>query len=318
MTSTTSLVIISVFIVVGLITYGEFTRWKREVISELNNNSEIVQTVKGQVEYKFYGEGGEVVLFLHGTPGSYDQFIPDGNPLFESRRVLSMSRPGYLRTDSRPGESLKDQADMVAALLDTLDIETVLVMGASGGAPLALAFSAYYPSSARLLVLYTPVSQSREQQRLGIVVSLLQKVISYDFTAWIFFRYLLNHPDKLVKTLIRDPATQRKILADQKELVFFTKSLGSVLPPSLRNSGHENDLRLFKNLDLPKNKITAPVLILHGTEDVNVPIEQSELLNKQVPGSILVRLKGGDHFALYSHRQVIYDAIDEFLSVYAF
>ena len=44
-------------------------------------------------EYQLVGDSGPVLLFLHGTPGGYDQ----GTSVPEVR-VLTPSRPGYLRT----------------------------------------------------------------------------------------------------------------------------------------------------------------------------------------------------------------------------
>ena len=67
----------------------------------------------------------------------------------------------------------------------------------------------------------------------------------------------------------------------------------------------ENDERIMKDLDIPKQKISAPTLIVHGDKDEHVAYEQSERLNQQIPHSKLVTIKGGDHFAGYIHNDYL-------------
>jgi len=84
--------------------------------------SVVAQTRAGPVEYASRG-GGPVVLVLHGGFGGFDQghlFIPG---LAEAGfSVIAPSRPGYLRTPLSTGETNEEQADAMAALLDTLGV----------------------------------------------------------------------------------------------------------------------------------------------------------------------------------------------------
>ena len=61
-----------------------------------------METSLGSVEYTLQGNDGPVLLFVHGTPGGYDQ-TTEATDKF---RVLTPSRPGYLRTSIRPGKLL--------------------------------------------------------------------------------------------------------------------------------------------------------------------------------------------------------------------
>ena len=57
-------------------------------------------------------------------------------------RAIVYDRPGYGRSDPKPGRSVVDAADDVAALADSLDLDRFVVLGGSGGAPHALACGA--------------------------------------------------------------------------------------------------------------------------------------------------------------------------------
>ena len=109
--------------------------WKRAQLAELERGSTVVQTACGPVEYVLSGEG-PVVIAQHGTPGGYDQTQIFANDLISAGfSVLCWSRPGYLRTPIESGRSLEEQADLMAALLDTLNIDKAGIFGVSGGGP---------------------------------------------------------------------------------------------------------------------------------------------------------------------------------------
>jgi len=59
--------------------------------------------------------------------------------------VRTPSRPGYVSTPSEVGKTAQAAADAIAALLNTLQIATVDVIGISAAGPTALAFVKTYP-----------------------------------------------------------------------------------------------------------------------------------------------------------------------------
>ena len=95
----------------------------------LKANSETVETSLGFVEYTLRGSNGPDLLFIHGTPGGYDQ-TTEATDKF---RVLTPSRPEYLRTSILLGKTPLQQAKVFKALLEALGIDKVIVMGTSGG-----------------------------------------------------------------------------------------------------------------------------------------------------------------------------------------
>ncbi|MCG8618843.1 MAG: hypothetical protein MI802_21690, partial [Desulfobacterales bacterium] len=86
----------------------------------------IAETALGPIQY-FQRDTGDdpdrVILTIHGAMGGYDQSDILGRTIGpEGYRYISISRPGYLKTPLKGREAPKDQADLIAALLDTLHI----------------------------------------------------------------------------------------------------------------------------------------------------------------------------------------------------
>ena len=113
------------------------------VIFVLRRRSRAIITHLGWIEYTLKGDSGPVLLYIHGSPGGYDQTIDPG----ENYRVLSPSRPGYLGTQIFAGRSPEEQAECFKALIDALNIDKVIVMGVSGGGPSSMHFAAKYPQN---------------------------------------------------------------------------------------------------------------------------------------------------------------------------
>ena len=139
-----SLVFLAIFLIWIYISYRG---WKRNLLKTLNENSEVATTSRGEIEYILRGSG-PVILFLHGSPGGYDQGTLDMDMWNDAGfSLLSISRPGYLRTPLSTGETFEEQADAIEALLDTLSISKVSILGASGGGPIALHFALRHPDA---------------------------------------------------------------------------------------------------------------------------------------------------------------------------
>jgi pimeloyl-ACP methyl ester carboxylesterase len=88
---------------------------------------------------------GRPVLLFHGRPGSR-LLCPDEDATKTERvRLITVDRPGYGRSDPRPGRTLLDWADDVLALADQLELPRFSVIGWSSGGPHALACAARIP-----------------------------------------------------------------------------------------------------------------------------------------------------------------------------
>jgi pimeloyl-ACP methyl ester carboxylesterase len=75
---------------------------------------------------------------------------------------------------------------------------------------------------------------------------------------------------------------------------------------------------MWQDDDVPaidKRGIMQPTLIIHGNEDVIVPIESSRALAELIPGSELVELSGCGHVPTMTRPSEVYEAISSRFAV---
>ena len=279
-------------------------------LSALQDASRIAETELGPIEY-WLGEGeGPVVLAIHGTPGGFDQLK---DLQIAGFRVLAPSRPGYLRTPLSVGATPFDQADAFAVLIDHLDIESVAIVGHSGGGPSALAFAYRYPERTSALVVLYAVSRPWPP---GGVSSFPPPPFYGDYLTWISNRYAIatGGINELASSFVPDPDNRQRIVNSPASAQHFEALVWSMWPDSHRGEGFRNDVRQFTELDLPTEQVSVPTLIVHGTKDANVSFDQSEELAGEIDGAQFHVVPDSDHFILYSHSAEVLGAVDRFLN----
>src|SRR5215211_8303377 len=123
----------------------------------------IAKTAKGPIEYRFEGSG-PTVMVLNGGHCSRETRLSHEKLTEHGFSVLTPSRPGYDSTPSDIGKSAQAAADALAALLDTLQIAIVDVIGISAAGPTALVFVQRHPSRTRKLILESAVATDWNEQ----------------------------------------------------------------------------------------------------------------------------------------------------------
>lgn len=95
--------------------------------------------------YAEYGApGGRPFFYFHGLPGSRLEIVLADLPARQrGLRLIALDRPGIGLSDPRPGRTLADWPETVAALAEHLEISRFGVLGVSGGGPYALACARY-------------------------------------------------------------------------------------------------------------------------------------------------------------------------------
>jgi len=98
--------------------------------------------------------GGLPVLLLHAFPLSSAMWLEQRNNLADSCRVITPDLRGFGGSKlGRDEPSLDHMADDVAALLDGLSVDTVVLGGLSMGGYVAMAFLRRHPGRVRALLL---------------------------------------------------------------------------------------------------------------------------------------------------------------------
>ena len=104
------------------------TQCRREVSELMAANLEVVGS-----------ENGLAVLYFHGAASVRDFGPSDELCIRSGIRLFRFCRPGYDNSAARPSASLIDVAKDALSILVSMGIESVVVLGWSGGGPYALA-----------------------------------------------------------------------------------------------------------------------------------------------------------------------------------
>src|SRR5574341_348189 len=92
-------------------------------IRKLRAGSRIANTSRGPIEYALVGSGPPLVA-IHGSGGGYEFGLLLAQVVDPAKfTIIGISRPGFRQTPIATGRTIEDQADAVAALLDTLNLK---------------------------------------------------------------------------------------------------------------------------------------------------------------------------------------------------
>lgn len=286
-------------------TRNKWCNWEHDLVEDLNSQSTVQNTSSGAIEYSMRGSG-PVIVGIHGAPGGYDQIFAHLPELpLEGFTLLGWSRPGYLRTPIEVGKTIEQQADALAALLDSLNIEKVGIYGMSAGGPVALSFALRYPDRIWGLVMESAISQHYSVHSNSLMQQLFSKLLFNDFGMWLWDRLSKSSPKSTVRQLIamESSLTPKQavelldhVMEDPKKIEYAIDMIESTCPISLRKTGLQNDIEQCASLSfLPVQTLKCRSLVLHGTSDADVPIQHGEFLASFIPGAEFCRVEGGFH-----------------------
>ena len=273
-----------------------------------------VQTPLGPVETVDIGKGFPV-LSIHGTGGGYDQGFEMASGLYEAGyRVIAPSRFGYLGASIPDRTDAAMQADVLAALLDSLGVERAVVMGTSAGAITALHFAARHPDrTAALLPLvpaYFPPEQVAPEPWSPLKTWTVTRALRSDF---LFLLGLKLAPNRMASTIL---ATDLAILenVEPAERARLDAILWGILPISARAQGLILDAQnTAAPLPVDFERITAPTLAASAEDDRYVTAASARLIAERIEGAELFVTPDGGH-AWAGRRDEVWDRVLAFLA----
>lgn len=279
----------------------------RRARERVRSGSQVIQTPCGEIEYAVSGEG-QPVLVIHGAGGGFDQGLDIAAPLLgHGFRLIAVSRFGYLRTPLPADASAEAQADAHACLLDALNIERAVVVGASAGGPSAMQFALRHPARTQALVLLVPAAYAPEHGR-GAALRLspgkrrlLERAMGSDFLFWLLVRHLPRFSMRAI--LATPPECVRR--AEPEERAAIYAMLHHVLPVSERRAGLLNDAGVV--LSVPRyelERIAAPTLIMAVEDDLYGIYAGARYSAEHIPNARFVTYASGGHLAAGHRREM--------------
>ena len=269
---------------------------------------ERIQTQAGPIEIACMGEGAPL-LSIHGGPGGCDQGLVLAMPFVRAGfRVISVSRPGYLGTPLESGVSFDDQADLLASLMDALGFDSLPVLGASAGGPVAYLLAQRHSKRVQALVVIDGVTQTYSKAEQ---LSVLEEAIFLSRPGLWLMDWMGRHfPASVVKGLLTTESTLREdalaervkeVVQDPEKLSFVRMMIRTMTEQfKQRQEGLRNDLTNLASITMLKlDAISCSTLIIHGDADADVPADDARWAHQQIQDTRLYAIAGGSHLAFW-------------------
>ncbi|NPD87900.1 MAG: alpha/beta hydrolase [Asgard group archaeon] len=322
MVSTVLLITLGIIFILLIVIIFRYYAWKNGLLATLKDGI-VAETKLGKIEYKLAGKG-PTILVLHGGPGGYDQGFLLEYLIKQGYSILAPSRTGYLGTPFNP-LSYEEQADLCVALMDSLNIEKVVVVGASAGGPVALFLANKYPERVNGLIMEAGVASeySTEGMLDGWARLFFMRGLD-DLTGWltaVFMKISFAASFKAVLKL--------ETLYEESELDDFVKLVSNdevrkkwvrdltntTLPLSHRKKGLIHDVRLMEKIDIiPVDQISFPTLLIYSRMDNDVKWHHAEYLTENIAHAELFEVHGGHFMWVGENKDEIQKKRIEFLN----
>jgi pimeloyl-ACP methyl ester carboxylesterase len=300
--------LIITWVVISLLLLGAagfFTQWKKMRLANLEAGSGLMLLPQGEMEFADRGTG-PAALVIHGSPGGYDQGLAYGKELAKRGfRIISISRPGYLRTPLLTGLTAEDQADAIDALLQGLKVSRCAVVGVSEGSPCALQLAVRHPEKVGSLVLLSPIAESLKGPPIASIGYQLFHDLTGDFGCWLLMLHLKINPSQVFAEMMKigsslkpsgcDALASKAMLSpDQRS--FLSELVRSITPLLPREPGILNDNAQLKDIPfIAKDSIRAPTLLLVGEHNSCSPYPAQIRLASQITDSRILFIDQAGH-----------------------
>ena len=252
---------------------------------------------------------GPCVVLLHGNGSMVEDFASTGliDRLAENHRVLAFDRPGFGESDRDGGTWTPErEADLLAEVMQTLGVQTSVVVGHSSGTLVALSLALRDPASVTGLVLlsgyYYPTTRLDVAIQTPASLPVIGQLVRYTF--WpLAARLCAPAAFKFLFSPMRVPAAFRKAYSVPMatrpcQLKSFADD--TVTMPSAAG-------RVCSRY----GEIDVPVRLIAGVNDKVVSThEQSERLNRNLKDCELQLLEGVGHMSHHARPDLVVAAVE--------
>lgn len=296
----------------GAYAAGAYRAAKGATGARLALRSSVINTSAEALEYAVAGRGPPLMM-IHGTGGGFDQGLLFAHGLRErGMQIVAPSRFGYLRSAFPEDASPAHQADVLAELLDHLEVDRLPVVGGSAGALTAAEFALRHPDRCSALILIVPAANLTGRDPVEFTVFqrfAVDTVLNSDVWFWALTALA---PRQLIRTLLAtDPALLNRISTEEQDRARLI--LEGLMPISRKVDGlHTDGFWAGTPSLIAFEKITVPTLILSCEDDLFGTAATARLLVERIPKSRLVVYPEGGHIWL-GHDADLADEIVRFI-----
>lgn len=232
------------------------------------------------INYKRYGNGNkQAIVLLHGWGQNIEMMEPIGNN-FVDYDVIIFDLPGFGKSNEpKTVWTIKDYASCIHSCLEALKVKNPIIIGHSFGGKIALMYASMYDTK-KLVLLASPFKKGIE--KLSLKTKLLKQA--------------------------------KKVPGMKKVSELAKKHIGST---DYKNASEMMRKILVEhvNTDITEDikKINCSAIIIWGTNDQAVPLEDAYILEKLIKDAAVIEYEGCTHYAYLERLGQTVNIIESFI-----
>jgi class 3 adenylate cyclase len=218
-------------------------------------------------------------------------------------RLIAFDKYGIGLSDPIPSRSLpplEDWMDDVRTVMDAVDSEAAVILGANEGSMMAALFAATYPERTTALVLVNATARMAwaPDYPIGVAPEVQDRLATLVETAW-------GRGDMMA-------AVNPSLAADP----VAAEAWGRFLRLSASPATAAAVMRVLFDLDVREilPTIGVPTLVVHRKDNPVITVAQGRYVAERIPGARFVAVPGADHGLAVGDPDVILDEVEEFLT----
>jgi pimeloyl-ACP methyl ester carboxylesterase len=235
-----------------------------------------------------HSDSGPILLLVHGAGGSSRHWEPMIARLGPEFWPVAVDLPGHGASKGYVPNSIEETATVLSEFLNELGIKRpICYVGQSMGGLIGLQFALSYPNRVERLVLMATAA------RIQLHPDFLQQALTGQWDLAMLNQSFAPEIPENLKQIVLDEFQHTRLTADASDFMGVSAvDLGDAI-----------------------SALQVPTLILSGDDDVIISPRKSTLLQKQIPGSRLVKVLGAGHYLHVEKSEKIAEEINQFLTV---
>ncbi|WP_420992143.1 alpha/beta fold hydrolase [Cupriavidus sp. 30B13] len=264
----------------------------------------IAATPRGAVAYYRFGQGSPIVLVTgyRATMAEWNAYFL--GELARTHEVIVFDNRGIGRSVARAGgDRLGDLSRDTGALIETLGLKDVTVLGWSMGGAVAQLLALEQPALVSRLVLLSTLPPGRASVPVS---GRVEQVLSGSGK---------GHYERVMDLLFPPAVAPRAAQCFLKDM-FTPPGYGNpAIPPAVTRQqdamlrAWHGDDRAFGRL----RQVAAPALVLAGTDDAVLAPRNARVLAQALPRATLDDVAGGGHAMMYQYPRQLAQRISAFI-----
>ena len=258
-------------------------------IKYANSNSSFVAVNKMEVHFRDEGVQTDTIpiVLIHGTGASLHTFNAWSDRLKKSHRVIRMDLPAYGLTGPFPDGNYT-MANYTAFLKDfliALNIKQCVLAGNSLGGAIAWNFTLEQPSMVTKLILIDASGYPIASKSVPIAFSLAKIPVINKLLTFITPRFLVRSS---VENVYFDSSKVTDLVVERYFNLTLRAGNRKAFVDRLKTP---KDTSTYNNIKY----IQQPTLILWGSQDLLIPVENAYKFQEDLPNNTLVILENTGH-----------------------